>query len=53
MGRGRQAVAPSPDVMERDGVWGTLVATAELGARARTRGPRVGGGQDDTQEPPG
>ena len=39
--------------MERDGVWGTLVAAAELGARARARGPRAGGGQDGTQEPPG
>ena len=39
--------------LERDGVWGTLVAEAELGARARAGGPRVGGGQDGTQEPPG
>ena len=30
-----------------------LVAEAELGARARARGPRAGGGQDGTQEPPG
>ena len=42
-----------PVPLERDGVWGTLVAEAELGARARAGGPRVGGGQDGTQEPPG
>ena len=40
-------------LMERDGVWGTLVTAAELGARARAGGPRAGGGQDGTQEPPG
>ena len=34
-------------------ITGALAAEAELGARARARGPRAGGGQDGTQEPPG
>ena len=42
-----------PIALERDGVWGTLVAEAELGARARAGRPRIGGGQDGTQKPPG
>ncbi len=52
-GGGGRSVVRRLVPLERDGVWGTLVAAAELGARARAGGPCAGGGQDGTQEPPG
>jgi len=39
---GRRAIVGGPLSLERNGVWGTLGAATELGARARTGGSRAG-----------